>query len=209
MATPDDQRREHCEYQRRYFDKNCDFFRQSIPEEIEERTRETVRQAHLNSGSRVLDVGTGMGVLIKHFVEFGVLPENVVGCDLSSSMLEEAKKRFPQTTFWQGDIADFPVDEYSHYFDAVFFNACFGNIFDQPRAIAVASRVVHGGGAIIISHPLGNRFVDQLRSQDQNLVLTLMPDRAQLETFCRDNNLTLAEFRDETDFYLAKLVSAG
>ena len=209
MATPDDLRHAHCEYEKQYFDKHCDFFRQPIAAEIEVRTRQIVRQAKLNSGSRVLDVGTGMGVLIKHFIEFGVKPENVVGCDLSHNMLAEAKTRFPKATFWQGDIADFPTDEYRHYFDAVFFNACFGNIFDRAGAITVASHDLRSGGAIIISHPLGNSFVDQLRSYDRNLVLTIMPNRDRLQNFCNDNDLTIAELRDEPDFYLAKLVSAG
>jgi ubiquinone/menaquinone biosynthesis C-methylase UbiE len=204
MSGPEQQRLQHTEYQRRYFDSNCDFFRQPIPKEIEERTSNIVRNAKLRPQSRVLDVGTGMGVLIRHFLEEGVDPANVVGCDLSANMLAEAKQKYPQAQFWQGDIADFPTQKYGK-FEAVFFNACFGNIYDQDKAVAVASAVLERGGRIIISHPLGNEFVEKLKQQDQQLILTLLPDRNVLERFCRAANLEIEKFEDVPDFYLAVL----
>lgn len=202
MSKPDEQRIEHVEYQRRYFDKNCDVFRQPIPKEIEKRTRMIAASARLNSASHVLDVGTGMGALIKHFIEFDVKPKNVVGCDLSDKMLDEAKKRYPTANFWQGDVVDFPVAEYAP-FNSVFFNACFGNIFDQQGAMATASAACAKGGRIVISHPLGNEFMQKLKQHDENLILTLMPERATVEGFCTTFGLELEQFTDTPAFYLA------
>jgi ubiquinone/menaquinone biosynthesis C-methylase UbiE len=205
MNASEEQKIEHLEYQRRYFDRHCDVFKQPIPEEIEERTRKIVRSANLGEKSRVLDVGTGMGVLIKHFLEEGVSENNVTGCDLSANMLAEAKKRFPKANFWQGDIGVFPTETASN-FDAVFFNACFGNIFGQARAIEVAAKVLRTGGRIIISHPLGNEFVQKLKNQDQNLILTLLPDRDGLLQLIDGLDLSIEKLIDESGFYLAVLL---
>lgn len=197
-------KRHHIQYQQEYFDSNCEFFRQPIPADIEERTRAIVKAADLNDTSRVLDVGTGMGVLIKHFLECAVAESNVTGVDLSECMLGEAKRRYPRAHFWQGDISEFKSED--RLFDAVFFNACFGNIFDQERALAVAANVLNSGGRTVISHPLGNTFVKQLREQDPSLVLTLMPDRNQLIQWCNKLPCALSIYRDEPDLYLAVLV---
>jgi ubiquinone/menaquinone biosynthesis C-methylase UbiE len=195
------QKQEHIEYQRQFFDSHCEYFRQPIPAEIEERTRLIVKAAGLSADSTVVDVGTGTGVLIKHFFEAGVLPQNITGCDLSSNMLQEARERYPGVNFRQGDFVEF--DGASDSADAVFFNACFGNILDQDRALQTAMRITKPGGVIVISQPLGNAFLEGLRDQYPQLVLTLMPAKEKLDEWAQRLQLTLDFIRDEPDFYLA------
>jgi len=154
---PSDERKIHDMRQGQYFNELADFFCQPIPEDIQERTRSIVFQANLNSKSSVLDVGCGTGVLFKYFKEAGVLETNITGCDLSSQMLEKAKHNYPHAKYFQGDIIDF--EEASGKYDAVFFNACFGNIFDQLAALKKAVSVLKQQGQIIISHPLGAQLL--------------------------------------------------
>ena len=198
----DQEEQEHVQYQQSYFDRHCDIFRQPIPEDIDERTRLIVKAAYLKPSGHILDVGTGMGVLIKHFLEQGILPGSIIGCDLSSEMLKEAAKRYPEATFWQGDFKNFPTE--FHKFEAIFFNACFGNIFDQDLAIEKAFSLLKPRGAIVISHPLGNKFVSELKAQDPKLVLTLMPTQEDLQEWAR-LGMEVETFVDDTDFYLAIL----
>ena len=101
-------RLKHNAEQARYFDTRVDLFQQPIPDSIQDRARSIVRTARLDKNSTVLDVGTGLGVLIPYLLEQGVLAENIVGCDLSRSMLAVARSRFPSVRFWQGDFLDFP-----------------------------------------------------------------------------------------------------
>src|SRR5262249_9850186 len=107
----EDERRAHAEFQRAYFDKLANGFTQPIPADVEARTARMVEAAALGAGSRVLDVGTGTGVLIAHFLRAGVKAENITGCDLSSNMLKQARDRYPDVTFWQGDFLDFPPEQ--------------------------------------------------------------------------------------------------
>lgn len=197
----------HLEYQKQFFDSHCDVFRQPIAEEIEERTRRIVQAAGLKPDSKVVDVGTGTGVLIKHFLEQGVAASNVLGCDLSNRMLEEAAQRYPGVRFWQGDFVEFHGPE--SFADAIFFNACFGNIFDQDRALATASQVAKSGAAIVISQPLGNEFLERLQQQYPQLVLTLMPGKDKLENWANRLQLSLEKLEDNPDFYLCVLRKSG
>jgi ubiquinone/menaquinone biosynthesis C-methylase UbiE len=196
-------KRKHVEYQTSYFDNNCEFFRQEIPQEVVERTKQIVAAARLTPQSRVLDVGTGMGVLITHFRAHGVQPKNIVGCDLSEQMLAEAQRRQPESQFWQGDFAELPQS--MGVFDAIFFNACFGNFFDMRATAENAAQRLAPGGRIVISHPMGNRFVIQLKTQDPRLVLHALPKKAELEGWCAAMGLALEHFQDEPDLYIGIL----
>jgi ubiquinone/menaquinone biosynthesis C-methylase UbiE len=197
----EEKRRTHAELQRVYFDKLAAGFTQPIPADVETRTAKIVEAAGLNANSCVLDVATGTGVLIAHFLRAGVRSENITGCDLSSSMLKQANLLHPGVRFWQGDFFDFPPDQ--GQFDAIFFNACFGNFYDVEMAVKQAVLLLAAHGKIIISHPLGARFVAQLHAVEPELVPHLLPDRAQLLQWSSRYNLELDTFVDEQDLYIA------
>ena len=205
-------RLKHNAEQARYFDLRVDLFQQPIPDSIQDRTRSLVRAARLDRNAAVLDVGTGLGVLIPYLLEQGVLAENIVGCDLSRSMLAVARSRFPLVRFWQGDFLDWPPrgsDENNltgcFSFTAIFFNACFANLFDSQAAIAQAARLLAPKGRIVISHPLGSGFVASLHAGEPDIVPNLLPERGELERYASLNDLRVVRFEDEEDYYLAIL----
>lgn len=196
----------HAEAQREYFRSRVSVFLQKIPEEILARTRKIAESAGLNEGSQVLDVGTGTGALIVHFLELGVKQENITGVDLSEEMLKNARERFPKVHFIKADILDADtVIGQANQFDAVFFNACFGNIFDQKLALQKTQALLRSGGSIIISHPLGKRFVKALHDSDPEIVPYLLPEKEALDAWAKELNIKLVKFVDEPDFYLASL----
>ncbi len=201
----------YIETQRDYFDERANFFAQPIPDSILKQTRKIVASANLGPQSTVLDVATGAGALVGHFLESGVKPENIVGVDLSNEMLTIARSRFPNVCFYQGDIAslslplpaEFPV--HIELFDAVFFNACFGNMWDQQESLAAAARLLSGKGQIVISHPLGFGFVDSLHRNEPHIVPHRLPGEAELEALCAETNLFVEFAEIEKSFYLVRL----
>ncbi|HMO22945.1 MAG TPA: class I SAM-dependent methyltransferase [Candidatus Melainabacteria bacterium] len=204
-------RQPHIQLQGAYFDKKADMFLRPIPEFIQERTREIVEMSGVGTGSTVLDVGSGVGVLIGYFLGAGVRPEDIVGCDLSAEMLARARASYPEVFFWQGDVADIALamgevlPAHIHAFDRVFFNACFGNMFDQKLALTSAIAVLKVGGQIILSHPLGARFVDALRKSDPDIVPHRLPDRGQLDDWSKELGFGLDSCVDQEDFYYVAL----
>lgn len=210
-SNPDGEKLPYIQTQRQYFDQRVDIFRAPVPSAIQDRTRKIVESANLQPTSRVLDVGTGVGVLVAHFLEFGVKPGNIVGLDLSQEMLRGAKSRFPEVFFYQSDIADlrlplpeeFPAN--IECFDVVFFNACFGNMWNQQEALMAAVHLLDRGGQIVISHPLGSRFVDSLHQNEPHIVPHRLPDQKQLETLCLESKLAIVSSDIRDEFYLVIL----
>ena len=205
-------RLKHNAEQALYFDLRVDLFQQPIPESIQDRTRDIVRTARLDPNATVLDVGTGLGVLIPYFLEQGVPADNIVGCDLSGSMLAVARSKFQSVCFLQGDFLDLRLEDRIKNnikiclsFTAIFFNGCFANIFDSEAAVARAARLLTASGRIIISHPLGSGFVAALHAGEPDIVPNLLPKRGELERYARLNGLRVDRFEDEEDYYLAIL----
>lgn len=155
---------------------------EATPADVVPRLHTIVRAATLSPSSCVLDIGTGTGVLLPYFKEEGGVEEGqVVGVDVSSGMLAVARKRFPRAEFWEGDVLDFAEawlkgrGANGELFDAVFFNACFGNVYDQERALREVGRVMGREGRVVISHPLGAAFVDELKRRSPSVVLKSLP----------------------------------
>lgn len=202
---PEDESKAHADQQRVYFDQRTFVFTQPIPAAVQKRTRRIVEAARLDSQARVLDVGTGVGVLVPHFLSQGVRPENIMGCDLSPNMLDEARRRYPDVRFWQGDFLEFP--EQFGTFDAIFFNACFGNFYDQGKVLEKGAALLSGEGRLVISHPMGARFVAQLRAAEPEIVPHCLPGREAFMEWATRFGLILATFVDEADLYIAILRS--
>lgn len=194
---------EHTRLQKSYFDERADIFKLPIPDDVQERTRSIIAAARLTENSRVLDVATGTGVLIQHILEAAVPASNIVGCDLCETMLSEARTRYPSISFWLGDFIDFPLDRGP--FDAIFFNACFGNFLDQESVIEHAASLLAAGGRIVISHPMGARFVEGLHDHEPEIVPHLLPERETLEALSTQFALSLEFFQSEPKLYIAVL----
>ena len=63
-------------------------------------------------------------------------------------------------------------------------------------------------GRIVISHPLGNRFVKSLHTNEPHIVPHLLPDKAQLESWSELLTFEVEHFENRDDFYLAILRNA-
>ena len=207
MAASGDNKKIHANAQREYFRTRVAAFLQPIPEEIRARTQRIAESADLSKSSKILDVGTGTGAMIAHYLSLGVKEKNITGVDLSSEMLENARKRFPNVNFLKADILDADaVIGSPDQFDAAFFNACFGNLYDQKSALQKTAALIRPKGSIIISHPLGKRFVRALHESDPDIVPFLLPEKDQLQIWAKELNLSIAEYVDEPNFYLVRLL---
>jgi SAM-dependent methyltransferase len=200
VPTPD-RRRRHNLYQQRVFDDSVESFRQPIPADVQRRTEQIVAAARLSADDRVLDVGTGIGVLIPHIQRFGV--RDIVGCDLSEPMLLEARKRHPGVKFWRGDVID--ISPALGSFDAIFFNAVFGNMWNQGDTLEISAAHLTRNGRVVISHPMGAAFAQELAAKDPKMIPHTLPSENRIGELIRALPLKVQTFRDEKHLYLCVL----
>lgn len=94
-------------------------------------------------GTRVLDLGTGTGVVAASVVERGA---SVVGVDFSEMMISEARRRMPETDFRVASAESLPVEDRS--FDAVIGNVVLHHLAEPGRSLGEAQRVLEPQGQI-------------------------------------------------------------
>jgi len=208
--SPWSAREAHNKAQARAFDSRVESFRSQPPGEVTSRLRRVAHAAPLPPNARVLDVATGAGPLVAHLLEAGAA--HVLGCDLSAEMLRAAQQRHPSpgvlgnaqgVRFWLGDVVDLPA--WLGPFHAVFFNACFGNVFEQRDTLARTALLTCHGGHMVLSHPLGRAYVHRLHQADPVIVPHELPDEPALRTLISGLPLRLVSLVDDPAFYCAVL----
>ncbi len=102
----------------------------------------------LSSKERVLDVGSGTGVITSELAEQS--PGDVIGIDIDEAKLEVARSAFEDVeglSFQVADVQDLPFDDGS--FDLVTFNIVLVYVPDQQRALSEMARVTRSGGHVL------------------------------------------------------------
>jgi arsenite methyltransferase len=123
------------------------------PEMVEQR-RITIEALSPRVGERILDIGTGPGLLALELVPHVAPGGHVTGIDVSPDMLavaEQHRRRSPAAelmAFGAGDATDLPFAVGS--FDAITSTQVFEYVDDVDRALAEAHRVLRSGGRLLI-----------------------------------------------------------
>lgn len=100
----------------------------------------------LSAGSRLLDVATGPGALAASAAALGARP---IGVDLSSGMIDLARRLHPAIDFRVADIEHLPFADGS--FDAVVCGFALGHVPFPEAAVAECVRVLVPGGRVAFS----------------------------------------------------------
>ena len=184
-------------HQRRRFNELVDAFDTPQPQEVMGRLEQIVAAARLRPGEAVLDVGTGVGVLIPLIKPYRAAV--ISACDLAERMLRRVREKHPDVRTYRADIALLKLDPAS--VDVIFMNAMYGNIADKPRACRNAARMLRPGGRLVVSHPEGRAFVDQLR-MTSDLFIESLPSREEFQALLQPLGLEELTYRDEPKLYL-------
>lgn len=95
-------------------------------------------------GSRVLEVGCGLGSLIAS------LPGERTGIDISARMIDIARRRHPEVTFFQVDVERDPLPEGP--FDVIVLSDAIGHLDDIERALERLRTVLSKDGRLIVTY---------------------------------------------------------
>ncbi len=183
--------------QQRYFNENVDLFEPPLPKGVPERLEATIKASRLRRGEKVLDVGTGTGVLIPYILKYR--PSEIHACDLAENMLRRVRRKFPQVIAHLCDVRDLPLPDDS--LDAAFINACFSNIMDKSKSLNNLYRLLRRKGRLVISHPLGRDFIIELKKHAP-FHLDLLPDEAGARALFERHGFEIISYRDEPLFYI-------
>jgi SAM-dependent methyltransferase len=160
-------------------------------------------------GRRTLDLGCGEGRLSRDLKPLG---HDVVGIDVSPTMLAAARDADPEIETHLADAAALPFDDGA--FDCVVAFMSLQDVDDLPGAIRESSRVLEAGGRLCLAivHPINSagRFLSE--DPESPLVIEgsyLDPSRYE-ETIERDGlEMTFVSDHQPLQAYADALADAG
>lgn len=127
---------------------------------VKKRIARAIEHMQIQPGQTVLDIGIGTGGSVPFYPAHG----KVIGVDLSSGMLREARKKieedgYENTTVFQGNALELPFEDSS--FDHIFISHVISVVSRPDLLVREAQRVAKAGAKIVIlNHFLStNRFV--------------------------------------------------
>jgi len=189
---------------RDFFDRHAAGWPGSSDPEIDRRLKRVVDEAEVAPGDRVLDVGTGTGVLLPYLAE-AVAPSGfIVAFDLSLPMLAEAKGNAGKGVgLVQADAHYAPARPAA--FDAVICNAVFPHFENPARALKQLFNALRPGGTFIVSHPIGRAAVNaRHRKAGGPVGEDRVPPPDVMRRLLCNAGLNVSVIFDEPEFYLAR-----
>jgi len=183
--------------QSEFFSRCAHLFDSPLPEGVPERLKRITASAKIAKGDKVLDVGTGTGILIPLIQAYD--PEKIFACDLSKGMLGRLKEKYAYAETILADARDLTLPDAS--IDVVFINACYSNIADKRATFANIGRMMRSGGRMVISHPMGKSFIDFLKEKAP-FPLDDFPGKSEAENLLEPYGFDIGKFFDEPELYI-------
>lgn len=117
------------------------------------------------------DFGCGPGQTTKFLFDHGV--KKIIGVDISSGMIETARKFFPEIQFKTGDLLDLSFEP-DYFSSAIAFYAIVHFTYDQIKNVfSEISRVLKRDGQFLFSYHAGDEIVHFDKANDIDVDIDL------------------------------------
>jgi len=159
--------------------------------------------ADLKEGQKVLDAGTGTGVMIPFLLERVGACGSITAVDVAENMLEIARSKnpAPNVAFIQADVTTGDLGEDS--FDLIVCYSVFPHFKDQQMAINNMCRFLKSGGKILVCHSQSREDINKLHtgSSSEEINRDYLPRAAIIGGYMRCQGMkVLAEIENREMF---------
>ncbi len=131
------------------------------------------------SSRRLIEIGCGTGLNLLELLQFGFLPENLVGNELLPARVAEARHKLPKSiSILEGDALQLDVPDES--FDIVYQSGVFSSILDKGFQEALAAQMwrwtTPGGGILWYDFTFDNPRNPDVRGVRVQRIRELFPE---------------------------------
>lgn len=190
--------------QRTFFDSRAlEWELNCYPEEVRERLADLIPEFGLMPAARVLDLGTGPGVLIPYLREAIGPRGRICAFDLSHPMARQARQKplLPLDLVLQADAHRLPF--VPNIFDNVICFAAFPHFDDPALALREMARVARPGARVVIAHLMSREELARHHGGHEAVADDILPDAERMRAFFNQAGLDDAFIEDRPGRYLA------
>ena len=128
----------------------------------------------ISEGQKVLDVACGTGVLFPDYIS---RKAEVTGVDISSEMLQIAKKKFPDIELICADAEEYA---FTKAYDAVMIYNAFPHFPQPEKLIKNLSEALKKGGRITVAHGISEKELEKCHATVAKSVSLPLPSKEKL-----------------------------
>jgi len=158
---------------------------------------------NLKPGQKVLDVGTGTGILIPFLLEAVGSAGHVTAVDYAEKMVEICNAKYAgisnvSLAVQRVENLDFP----SESFNAVTCFGLFPHLENKEAALAQLNRVLKPCGKLIIAHALGSAEIEVHHRNESVVAQDKLPDETEMKRLLKLAGFAGINIVDEPGCYV-------
>lgn len=187
---------------REYFDQLALVWDEVSGTDIE-RIVQIISHAQIEPGNKVLDIGTGTGILLPFLNQMVGHKGKIYALDLSENMIKRAQEKFsfPTVNFIHASVEDIPLEDTS--IDCAICFSAFPHFQDQCFAISQVHRVLKPGGRFLIGHSEGRDTVNERHRRIGGVVqFDMLPSSNEMQTLLEEAGFSIVVSIDNPDEYV-------
>jgi ubiquinone/menaquinone biosynthesis C-methylase UbiE len=187
-----------------YFNQAAETWDQKyITPELEAFLEDLVPRFGLRHGQRVLDLGTGTGVLIPFLFRLVGPSGSVTAIDYAEKMVHACRIKYSNLRNVVIELQDLEeLSLPSESFDAVTCFGLFPHLENKEKALRQMNRVLAQGGRLIIAHALSSAEIRRHHKDSLPVVHDVLPEKEEMRRLLERAGFSLIQITDEPGFYL-------
>lgn len=169
-----------------------------------EKVQYIAKLMEVQNDDKILDVGTGTGIMIP-FYERYLVDGCIVAVDYSDKMIDAARLKYPEK---EHPLVSYRVSDvyeltYSEDFDLVVCYSCFPHFVDQPLAVEILTNALRRGGRFVVAHSDSARTINGVHMNGGvEIGNDFLPIMKRLKQMMKDSGLTVIFDRDDEDYFI-------
>ncbi|MBN1621290.1 MAG: class I SAM-dependent methyltransferase [Endomicrobiales bacterium] len=157
----------------------------------------------INKGDRILDVGSGTGILLPHLKKKAGRNGKIIALDISQKMLDESEKKFGNKfEYVCADVVSMPFE--NSVFDKVICFSCFPHFGDKQKAFREIYRILKPGGIVFVSHASSREHINSFHHGVGGPVKhDRLPEKEIMTGMFEEAGFNSVKIINKKDYYLA------
>ena len=189
--------------QKEFFNKKAEIWDEITVHNLE-KVQYLAELLGIHSDDRLLDVGTGTGILIPFYEKY-LVNGSIVAVDYSENMIKTARLKYPEKEHPMISylVADVYELKYCAEFDVVVCYSCFPHFADKPLAIQILARALRKGGRLLVAHSDSAKKINKVHmNAGIEIKNDFLPSIKQLREMMKKNGLTVTFERDDESYFI-------
>ncbi len=163
-----------------------------------------ISKLEISNGQKILDVGTGTGILIPKLSKAVGAAGEVIAVDFAERMVEESRCKYANLSNVKIEVKNVEELDYpSESFDVVTCFGVFPHIQNKTKALTSIGNALKINGKLMIAHAMGRKELNIMHHRENSILAhDNLPSRTKMTRLLKVHGFDIEYFEDQPKIYL-------